>query len=114
MNYIQEKAKNKALFVYLNNSFLYNEISSQIEIRDSVRGGDNIIKLTSKENKILKFILQNERYKSNKIELSEKIWGHNKDVDSSTVEHHMYKLKTKLPDNFLIIQGFDYFLNILS
>ncbi len=108
LNYIHEKTKNNSLFIYLNNSFLYDEIASRIEY------DFNTVNLTSKENKILKFMLGNKDYKSNKLELSEKIWGHNREVDSSTVEHHMYKLKNKLPDNFLIIQGLNYFLKILS
>jgi DNA-binding response OmpR family regulator len=108
LNYIHEKTKDNSLFIYLNNSFLYDEIASKIE------HDFNTANLTSKENKILKFMLGNKDYKSNKLELSEKIWGHNREVDSSTVEYHMYKLKNKLPSDFLVIQGFDYFLKILS
>jgi DNA-binding response OmpR family regulator len=52
--------------------------------------------LTEKESNLLKFIYQNKNSKISKKELLTNIWGINKNIETHTVETHLYRLKRKL------------------
>ena len=52
--------------------------------------------LTEKESNLLKFIYQNKNSEVSKKELLTNIWGINKNIETHTVETHLYRLKRKL------------------
>ena len=52
--------------------------------------------LTEKESNLLKFIYQNKNSKISKKELLTNIWGINKNIETHTLETHLYRLKQKL------------------
>ena len=56
------------------------------------------LRVTEKENEIFNFlILQNDKYVSREKLLSE-IWNYNKEIDTHTLETHMYSLRKKIDD----------------
>ncbi|MDC0551884.1 response regulator transcription factor [Amylibacter sp.] len=78
--------------------------------------GNKSIRLTEKENNILKFLYQNlETIVSREILLHE-VWGYNSKVTTHTLETHIYRLRQKIeidPANacFLITETGGYRLN---
>ena len=68
---------------------------------------DKSLRVTEKENEIFNFlILQKDEYVSREKLLSE-IWNYNKDIDTHTLETHMYSLRKKIDEelqlkNFII------------
>ena len=84
----------------------YN-FQSQINIKNYVLDfnsrnitiNDNCIKLTGKEIDIILFL--NEHTKPQKIDvLQSKIWGYSKELETHTVETHIYRLRKKIKDAF--------------
>ena len=56
------------------------------------------LRLTEKENEIFNFlILHNDEYVSREKLLSE-IWNYDKEIDTHTLETHMYSLRKKIDD----------------
>ncbi|HJK86679.1 MAG TPA: hypothetical protein QKA08_02790 [Candidatus Megaira endosymbiont of Nemacystus decipiens] len=82
------------LFCRINNKWIYSEKQS------CILSLDKKIILTGKENQIVKSIINNN-FKIEISALRQKVWGHNIFCESSTVETHLYRLKQKLPSNFL-------------
>ena len=67
---------------------------------------DKSIKLTEQEVKILEY-LKNSLRPVSVTELQEKIWGYNTDLETHTVETHIYRLRQKVikafkDDDFLL------------
>ena len=54
------------------------------------------IKLTEKETKILQFLLRRRGNVVSRGELLEFVWGYSKNVNTHTVETHIYRLRKKL------------------
>ena len=52
--------------------------------------------LTEKESNLLKFIYQNKNTEISKKNILTTIWGINQNVDTHTLETHLYRLKQKL------------------
>ena len=52
--------------------------------------------LTEKESNLLKFIYQNKNSEISKKNILTTIWGINQNVDTHTLETHLYRLKQKL------------------
>ena len=52
--------------------------------------------LTEKESNLLKFIYQNKNSKISKKNILTNIWGINQNIDTHTLETHLYRLKQKL------------------
>jgi len=84
----------------------YN-FQSQINIKNYVLDfnsrnitiNDNCLKLTGKEIDIILFL--NEHTKPQKIDvLQSKIWGYSKELETHTVETHIYRLRKKIKDAF--------------
>ena len=60
---------------------------------------DNCLKLTEKEIDIILFL--NEHKKPQKINvLQSEIWGYSKELETHTVETHIYRLRKKIKDAF--------------
>ncbi len=56
------------------------------------------LRVTEKENEIFNFLIsQSNKYVSREQLLSE-IWNYNKDIDTHTLETHMYSLRKKIED----------------
>ena len=73
------------------------------------------LELTEKESSILIFLKQSKD--PVKIDqLQEKVWGYNSELETHTVETHVYRLRKKINDKFydnefIIIDKEGYFLN---
>ena len=72
------------------------------------------INLTELENKFLKFLIKNKKG-STKNKILQEVWGHNKVLDTHTLESLIYRLRQKIEKNpnkpdFLIQKSKKYFL----
>ena len=76
-------------YIFLNKfSFFYNE-------RLLINNDDKVIKLTEKEASLLNFILKSPNFTINKNEALDKLWQYNICSETSTLETHIYLLKSK-------------------
>ena len=57
------------------------------------------IKLTEKEVNIILFLIQNDEPKKI-LELQDKVWGYSSNLETHTVETHIYRLRKKIQDTF--------------
>ena len=79
---------------------------------------ETTLHLTEKENSLLNYLYNNRHLKLTKNNLLNDIWGIKKDVNTHTLETHMYRLKQKLSklepnlSFFLINEDGLYSLNI--
>ena len=78
--------------------------------------GNKSIRLTEKENDILKFLYQNLKTIVSRETLLHEVWGYNSKVTTHTLETHIYRLRQKIeidPANacFLITETGGYRLN---
>jgi hypothetical protein len=58
-----------------------------------------ILKLTEKEAEIILHLNKNKN-KHNVLELQKDIWGYSADIDTHTVETHVYRLRKKISNKF--------------
>ncbi len=108
----------------INLGFLRNQFSSQSEIKvgkyllDLNSRKINFEKvhlyLTEKECDLILFIQKNK--KANLKALQKNVWGHSSDLETHTVETHIYRLRKKMyenfkDDNFIKFDKKGYFLN---
>ena len=52
--------------------------------------------LTDKENEIFKLLIDNHKSAFNKKQLLDKVWSYNEDIDTHTLETHIYTLRKKI------------------
>ena len=77
---------------------------------------DNLIlKLTEKEIEIILY-LNNKKIKHNVAELQKNIWGYSAEMETHTVETHIYRLRKKIADlfkdeNFILSHKSGYFID---
>ena len=57
------------------------------------------LKLTEKETDILVFLNSSKKPKTIN-ELQKKVWGHNSQLETHTVETHIYRLRKKILNSF--------------
>ena len=74
------------------------------------------IRLTEKENNILKFLYKNLGNTVSRETLLHEVWGYNSNVTTHTLETHIYRLRQKIEDNpsnacFLITEPGGYKLS---
>jgi DNA-binding response OmpR family regulator len=74
------------------------------------------IRLTEKENNILKFLYKNSGNMVSRETLLHEVWGYNSKVTTHTLETHIYRLRQKIEDNpsnacFLITEPGGYKLH---
>ena len=74
------------------------------------------IRLTEKENNILKFLYKNLENTVSRETLLHEVWGYNSKVTTHTLETHIYRLRQKIEDNpsnacFLITEPGGYKLH---
>jgi hypothetical protein len=75
---------------------------------------DVILKLTEKEIEIILY-LDNHKTKHNVLDLQKNIWGYSSEMETHTVETHIYRLRKKISDkfndeNFILSHKTGYFI----
>ncbi len=65
----------------------------------SIRNNLDILKLTQKEIQIILF-LKNSKTSQNIEDLQKEVWGHNSNLETHTVETHIYRLRKKIFEKF--------------
>ncbi len=109
----------------LNINFLKSKFTEQSKIdlgryyldlnSRKLNQNDKQLELTEKESSILIFLKQSKN--PVKIQkLQEKVWGYNSELETHTVETHVYRLRKKINDKFcdnefIISDKNGYFLN---
>ena len=76
---------------------------------------DNFINLTEKETTIINFLSQSKKPVSVK-NLQKKVWGYNINLETHTVETHVYRLRKKIDENlndenFIQSSKLGYYIN---
>ena len=76
---------------------------------------DKVIDLTEREIDLIIF-LRNKKGAANIDELQKKVWGYNPELETHTVETHIYRLRKKIKDefedeNFILSSKKGYFIN---
>ena len=87
----------KLKFNYQSNSTIKNydlNLNSKFISRDDLN-----LKLTEKEIEIILY-LNLKKTKVNILDLQKKIWGYSSDLETHTVETHIYRLRKKINDKF--------------
>ena len=87
----------KLKFNYQSNSTIKNydlNLNSKFISRDDLK-----LKLTEKEIEIILY-LNLKKTKVNILDLQKKIWGYSSDLETHTVETHIYRLRKKINDKF--------------
>ena len=64
-----------------------------------IKKNDKNLKLTEREIEIILF-LENSKEPQNIEKLQRKVWGHNSDLETHTVETHIYRLRKKIFEKF--------------
>ena len=65
----------------------------------SIKNTDESLKLTQREIQIILFLKQS-RSPQNIENLQKKVWGHNSNLETHTVETHIYRLRKKISEKF--------------
>ena len=65
----------------------------------SIKNADKILKLTQREVQIILFLNQSNSPQNVEI-LQKKVWGHNSNLETHTVETHIYRLRKKISEKF--------------
>ena len=105
----------------INLGFLRNQFSSQSELKigkynldlnsRKITNGENEVSLTEKETELIIFFKLN-KFVSLK-DLQKKVWKHTSELETHTVETHIYRLRKKIlqtfnDNNFIISQKNGY------
>lgn len=91
-----------------------NNYTLDINSRELIKHSEKL-KLTQKETEIILF-LKNSSKPQSVNELQKEVWGHTFDLETHTVETHIYRLRKKIVDNFsdnqfILSDKQGYFLN---
>ena len=75
---------------------------------------NNNLKLTEKEIELILYLNKNKT-KSNVLDLQKNIWGYSSDMETHTVETHIYRLRKKISnkfndENFILSHQSGYFI----
>ena len=65
---------------------------------NSIYTDKNSLYLTDKENEIFKFLINNLNSTFNKKQLLSHVWKYNEDIDTHTLETHIYTLRKKIKE----------------
>ena len=92
LDQINSQAERKLNF----NSFTYDP-SMRTLFNDNLH-----LRFTEKESQIFKSLLDNSNIYISKKNLLKKVWSYNDDIDTHTLETHIYSLRKKIEKNHLI------------
>ena len=87
----------------------------ELNLNSKFIGKDNLnLKLTEKEIDIILY-LNNTKIKHDVVNLQKNIWGYSKNIETHTVETHIYRLRKKINDlfkdrNFILTHKNGYFI----
>ncbi len=62
--------------------------------------GNSSLYLTDKENEIFQFLIENVGNKISRKQLLTKVWSYNENIDTHTLETHIYTLRKKIKKKF--------------
>jgi len=88
INQINHSIKERILLKDFSYSFQLNSIYTD----------KNSLYLTDKENEIFKFLINNLNSTFNKKQLLSHVWRYNEDIDTHTLETHIYTLRKKIKE----------------
>ena len=88
-NFINQINNSITEIVKLKNFSYSFQLNSIYTKRDSLY-------LTDKENEIFKLLIDNHKSAFNKKQLLDKVWSYNEDIDTHTLETHIYTLRKKI------------------
>ena len=63
-----------------------------------IQRNNKSVRVTEKENEIFNFLISQTNEYVSREKLLSKIWNYNKDIDTHTLETHMYSLRKKIED----------------
>ena len=105
---ISTPSKIDKILEQINIWFLGNKFSSQSKIKigdyflnlnsRQISNSDKILNLTEKETELILFI-QTNKFVTLK-DLEKKVWKHSSELETHTVETHVYRLRKKFLENF--------------
>ena len=83
-----------------NNQSKINIKSYELNLNSKIFSKNNVgLKLTEKEINIILYLSANKN-KHNVIDLQRNIWGYSSELETHTVETHIYRLRKKINDKF--------------
>ena len=89
---IENKEEKNEIIIHLMKNLVFLPFQKTVENKRT-----NIKQhLTEKESNLLKFIYQNKNSEISKKEMLTNIWGINQNIETHTLETHLYRLKQKL------------------
>ena len=92
-NLLTETNKFKSEMIDLENfSYSFN--------LNTIYVGNSSLYLTDKENEIFQFLIENIGSKVARKQLLSKVWSYNENIDTHTLETHIYTLRKKLKKKF--------------
>ena len=99
LHFLELVNKCKSLINQINNSITeivkFNNFSYSFELNSIYTDKDSLY-LTDKENEIFKLLIDNLKGTFNKKQLLSKVWNYNDDIDTHTLETHIYTLRKKI------------------
>jgi len=116
LNKITELINIKLLQLKFNQQSKININDYELNLNSKNLSKNNVnLKLTEKEIEILLF-LNTTKNKHNIMELQKNIWGYSPDLETHTVETHIYRLRKKISktfkdENFILSHKEGYFID---
>lgn len=71
---------------------------------------NNVINLTDKEKELILYISENNEDGVSKSDIMQEIWHYSMDVETSTLNTHLYQLRKKLAVSLIVIKNGKYFI----
>lgn len=116
INKIIELINLKLIKLKFNNQSKINIKNYELNLNSKFFSKDGLsIKLTEKEIEIILYLYQNKT-KHNVMDLQKNIWHYSSDMETHTVETHVYRLRKKISDrfkdeNFILSEKNGYFID---
>tara|TARA_Y100000591_G_C21740735_1_gene649211 strand:- start:302 stop:940 length:639 start_codon:yes stop_codon:yes gene_type:complete len=96
----QKKIKEKKLIKL--KSFTYDRSNR------TLKGSKKVLRFTEKENEIFYFLLSNNDNSISKRELLKNIWKYDENIDTHTLETHIYSLRKKILTKIGVEEAINY------
>ena len=116
INKIIELINLKLIKLKFNNQSKINIKNYELNLNSKFFSKEGLsIKLTEKEIEIILYLYQNKT-KHNVMDLQKNIWHYSSDIETHTVETHIYRLRKKISDrfkdeNFILSEKNGYFID---